>query len=432
MKTAILVVSLLLATSALAFPGMSEKDFEKKFHEKFEIDDPELEKEAGEELEKEEEEIEEEHEEFEEGKANFDEQVEPWDDMDPEEFNKEKTGLELRTLEPYEPEYYTGLIWEERENTPEELEMLEEIYEDMDERSLPASYDSRTLGIVTKVKNQGSCGSCASFASAGNIEICLKKAGGAPTANIDISEQQMLDCAYDGNKANGCNGAGLDAYTKYMVGKKFLHENTYGYTANTYKKNCPSNKAYWSPGAKITKAVADHGCNDSKIMHMIKKYGSALIAVYASDKGFKNYKSGVFDKCNSSARPNHAVLAVGWGTSNNINYWIIKNSWGTNWGDKGFIKLKRGTCGANRECGTVLCTKNGSPGKVPKAPKKPKGSVCDVSKYFGKVTGTYYLVNHIGGTFRKPLAKCNKGKCSPVDSKHKNACKYICGKNPCK
>merc|ERR1711981_202305 len=167
MKTAILVVSLLLVASALAFPkDLSEKEFEKKFHEKFENDEPELEEEAAEELEKEEEEIDEENEEFKEGKANFEEQLEPWDDLDPAEFDKEMTGFKeeddavLRI--PVEEEYYTGLIWEpNRENTPEELEILEEVYSDMDERALPASYDSRSFGIVAKVKNQGSCGSCA-------------------------------------------------------------------------------------------------------------------------------------------------------------------------------------------------------------------------------------------------------------------------------
>ena len=75
------------------------------------------------------------------------------------------------------------------------------------------------IGWVTPARHQQSCGSCAAFATGGAMEICLARAK-APTAitGLDISEQQLVDCAYDGNGANGCHGAWLSAYPKFIAG----------------------------------------------------------------------------------------------------------------------------------------------------------------------------------------------------------------------
>jgi C1A family cysteine protease len=72
--------------------------------------------------------------------------------------------------------------------------------------------------------------------------------------------------------------------------------------------------------------------------------------LYASDNGFGNYKSGVFDQCTTKSI-NHAVTVVGWGTENGKDFWLIKNSWGSNWGANGFIKVKK----------TTITTRNNSP-----------------------------------------------------------------------
>jgi C1A family cysteine protease len=63
-------------------------------------------------------------------------------------------------------------------------------------------------------------------------------------------------------------------------------------------------------------------------------------ALYASDNAFGNYKSGVFDQC-TSTKCNHAVTVVGWGNENGKDFWLIKNSWGSNWGANGFMKVKK-------------------------------------------------------------------------------------------
>ena len=73
------------------------------------------------------------------------------------------------------------------------------------------------LGYVTPVKSQGSCGSCAAFATVGAIEVCLKKAGSiVPLTDLDSSEQQLVDCAYGFQGANGCLGAQMHSYPNFV------------------------------------------------------------------------------------------------------------------------------------------------------------------------------------------------------------------------
>merc|ERR1712203_1309459 len=139
----------------------------------------------------------------------------------------------------------------------------------------------------------------------------------------------------------------------------------------------------WSRGYKITKAPVAWRPSDEQIMKHVMEFGATAVALYASDKGFGHYKSGVFDKCNNN-KVNHAVLIVGWGTEKNIPYWLIKNSWGSGWGDVGYIKIKRGTCYINKygSSPVVSVKTTGQAGPVKPAPTPPASADCDLSKYF--------------------------------------------------
>ena len=139
--------------------------------------------------------------------------------MLPEDRERENMGLIPSPISSKRI-FQTGLIWEpNRINTPEEKARLDEMYSKMANRdSYPDSYDARDDSIVTEVKNQGSCGSCAAFATTAAVEICLAKAGASLT-NLDIAEQQLVDCAYDGNSAMGCNGATMAVYPNFIAGK---------------------------------------------------------------------------------------------------------------------------------------------------------------------------------------------------------------------
>ena len=81
-------------------------------------------------------------------------------------------------------------------------------------KSFNHNYELIFIGIVTSAKNQGGCGSCAAFATAGAIETCFAKAG-SKLSGLDLSEQQLVDCNYGQNGAKGCHGAGLTTYGKF-------------------------------------------------------------------------------------------------------------------------------------------------------------------------------------------------------------------------
>jgi C1A family cysteine protease len=85
------------------------------------------------------------------------------------------------------------------------------LYKGLDRSYIPSSYDARRTGTITVPKNQMSCGSCAAFAATSVHETCLIKAG-VSSNGMDLSEQQLVDCAYDGKSRNSCKGAWVGAY----------------------------------------------------------------------------------------------------------------------------------------------------------------------------------------------------------------------------
>jgi len=200
------------------------------------------------------------------------------------------------------------------------------------------SVDWTTKGVVTGVKDQGQCGSCWSFSTTGSVEGIVAIKHGHLTS---LSEQQLMDCSYSyGNLA--CDGGLMDNAFKYVMANGLCTEAAYPYTAQS-SKTCRASTCAMSADSKIT------GYKD--VTHTENALGASVdtqpvsIAIEADQSGFQLYKSGVFcGICGTSL--DHGVLAVGYGTDGS-DYWKVKNSWGTSWGEQGYIRI----CRNKDECG---------------------------------------------------------------------------------
>jgi len=206
------------------------------------------------------------------------------------------------------------------------------------------TWDWRTKGAVSSVKNQGQCGSCWAFSTAATVEGCVVvdgKGGKGPLQ--DVSEQEIVDCA-TGNY--GCDGGWPQTALKWVESTKGLcSEASYPYTAQT--GTCKASGK--TPISKVGNHTIGKSGDENDLGNNCQKHGPISVCIDASHPSFQSYSSGVYyEAACSSSHLDHAVLAVGWGTDSGKQYWIVKNSWGTSWGIKGYIWMSRNR---NNNCG---------------------------------------------------------------------------------
>ena len=212
----------------------------------------------------------------------------------------------------------------------------------------PAAYDWRDYGRVSPVKDQGSCGSCWAFSTIANLEgLYYAKKGVMKT----FSEQMLVDCD---TSDSGCNGGLMEYAFTWLKKNGVMLDSDYPYKG--VKSTCKSDKSkyvdmtvtgYKKLGSSYSTWSA---VDEDEVKEFLYETGPLAIALNADP--LQTYSSGILDltsaKCPTSGI-NHAVTLVGYGTENSVAYWIVKNSWGTSWGEKGYFRIRRGngTCGVN-------------------------------------------------------------------------------------
>jgi len=208
---------------------------------------------------------------------------------------------------------------------------------------LPTSVDLREKDLVTSVKNQGQCGSCWSFSAAAAMEGVVALHTGKL---ISLSEQQLVDCSKSyGN--HGCNGGLMANSFEYVIDNKGLcSDESYPYTASSSFKDECQTQCDLVNGSDITKCSNIKG-GDTTTFFSVLSQQPLSVAIQADTAQFQHYGGGTFDNdaC-YTGDIDHGVTAVGY-TSDAI---IIKNSWGSEWGDNGYIYLAKtddsdGMCG---------------------------------------------------------------------------------------
>lgn len=247
-------------------------------------------------------------------------------DITPEEFRRNYLNLKMSTLDRLRARSTTKKM------------VITKV-----KGNAPASWDWRDHGAVTPIKNQGMCGSCWAFSAMGNIEGQYQMR----TKKTEIfSEQELVDCD---TTDSGCNGGLMDNAFEYLENTGVMRSSDYPYTGQ--EGNCRFDRS--KVVAKVTGYRYASGAQSGEVdeedlKQFIYENGPLAIAVNANP--FQSYYSGIMDpwSCDPSGL-NHGVLLVGYGSENGTPYWIIKNSWGSSWGENGFIRIigGKGTCGFN-------------------------------------------------------------------------------------
>jgi KDEL-tailed cysteine endopeptidase len=196
----------------------------------------------------------------------------------------------------------------------------------------PDSIDWRSKGAVTSVKDQGQCGSCWTFSSTGAVEGAWAISKGQL---IDLAEQELVDCATGfAYGSHGCSGGQMEGAFKYVVENGQCSLASYPYTAKDGSCQKCTAVAHMS-------SCSDVKPNDQVSLKAAVAQQPVSIAIEADTKYFQSYSGGILTSSSCGTNLDHGVLIVGYGEENGIKYWLVKNSWGTTWGDKGYVKIAR-------------------------------------------------------------------------------------------
>lgn len=200
---------------------------------------------------------------------------------------------------------------------------------------IPDSVDWRDKGIVNPIKDQGDCSSCWTF---GSVQACESAYALTHGVLFSCSEQNILDCC---DTCQGCVGGFEFLALDYIIEKQngFLNsEDVYPYTA----KDGPKCLFDQTKGINQIKSYVHGKKGDEEYLKGLVAQGVCDIAIDATGWAFAMYSGGIYvgDQCIPNYM-NHAVGLVGYGTENNVDYWIVRNSFGVKWGEDGYVRMIR-------------------------------------------------------------------------------------------
>ncbi|CAF1438778.1 unnamed protein product [Adineta steineri] len=252
---------------------------------------------------------------------------------------------------------YTGLIG----NMETKYNQVRQVFVSNSTVSLPDSVDWRNQNVVEAVKDQGGCGACWAFSAVGSIESAYAIKTGTL---VSLSEQQLVDCS-GGQRNYGCGGGTMDHAFVYVITASGIEtESSYPYTA--VDQTCVFNPTETT--VQVCDFVDIASGDEVALQQAVATIGPISVAIDAGRSSFQFYQSGVYNEPTCLQRIfelDHAVLLIGYGTDGNHDYWLVKNSWSTDWGDQGYMKMTRNQ---NNQCGIataasypIICSTNTQP-----------------------------------------------------------------------